>query len=305
MKVWNFLAFEKDVGLLTVNGRIVVPRKAQKLVLENLHVAHTGEVKTYYNASQLYYWPNMKRDIINLVTGCQECVAHLPSKSKTPLQQTTASRPFEKMSVDLALYEGKHYLVVVDRYSGWINAAKLNSLETAAVIKIMTEWHNDFGWPQSLRSDGGPQFRSEFVSWCKANGIWHEKSSPENHKSNGHAEQAVKTVKKLLAKVNGNWFKFRQALLEWRNTPRTSDGLSPAQWAFGHRQRSNLPALPSAFNRISDQDLSHALDRRGMAETTTKSNFDRFKEPDAVIPNGTRVVVQRPPNSQGKPGKWD
>ena len=118
MKVWNFLAFEKNVGLLTVNGRIVVPRKAQKHVLENLHVAHTGEVKTYYNARQLYYWPNMKRDIINLVSGCQECVAHLPSKSKTPLQQTTASRPFEKMSVDLALYKGKHYLVVVDRYSG-------------------------------------------------------------------------------------------------------------------------------------------------------------------------------------------
>ena len=38
MKVWNFLAFEKNVGLLTVNGRIVVPRKAQKLVQENLHV---------------------------------------------------------------------------------------------------------------------------------------------------------------------------------------------------------------------------------------------------------------------------
>ena len=42
-----------------------------------------------------------------------------------------------------------------------------------------------------------------------------------------------------------------------------------------------------------------------MAETSTKSNFDRFKKPDAVIPNGTHVVVQRPANSQGKPGKWD
>ena len=64
MKVWNFLAFEKNVGLLTVNGRIVVPRKAQKHVLENLHVAHTGEVKTYYillaKYETRYYQPGLR-----------------------------------------------------------------------------------------------------------------------------------------------------------------------------------------------------------------------------------------------------
>ena len=305
MRVWNQLAYEKNVGLLTVNDRIVVPKGAQKAVLDDLHIAHAGEVKTYFNARQLYFWPNMRRDVVNLVTCCQDCVSHLPSKPKTPIQQTTASRPFEAVSVDLAQYKGQHYLVVVDRYSGWINAARLTNLETSAVIRIMTDWHCDYGWPQFLRSDGGSQFRTEFTAWCETNGVKHEKSSPENHKSNGHAEQAVKTVKKLLAKVDGNWSNFRKALHEWRNTPRASDGLSPAQWATGHRQRSGLPALPPAFDRISDQDLSLALDRRGMAEMKTKSDFDQFKKPDAVIPNGTRVVVQSKPNAQGKPGRWD
>ena len=303
-QVWSLLAYEKDVGLLTLNGRIVVPRKCQKSILDDLHVAHSGEVKTYANARQLYYWPNMKRDISNLVSTCQECVTHLPSKPKTPLQQTTASRPFEAMSADLAQYEGQNYLVVVDRYSGWISAARLNNLTTSAVTNIMTDWYCDFGWPLFLRTDGGGQFRSEFIAWCVEHGIKHELSSPENHKSNGHAEKAVQTVKKLLAKVDGNWKKFRAALLEWRNTP-NADGLSPAQWALGHRQRSSLTVLPKALDRVSDQFVSRALDRREVANTKVKNRFDQNKKPDVSIPNGTRVMVQAKPNGQGKPGLWD
>ena len=54
------------------------------------------------------------------------------------------------------------YLVAVDRFSGWINVAKLTSLETSSITKHLTSWHYNYGKPERLRTDDGPQFRSEF-----------------------------------------------------------------------------------------------------------------------------------------------
>ena len=56
---------------------------------------------------------------------------------------------------------------------------------------------NDYGWPTHIRTDGGPQFWSEFKEFCTAHGITHELSSPYNPESNGLAEAAVKSLKRL------------------------------------------------------------------------------------------------------------
>lgn len=164
--IWDRLAFEKDVGLLSVDGRIVVPRAAQKVVLQGLHLGHTGQRKTFLNARQLYYWPGLKRDINNLVSNWPQCVSFLPSKPAPLLQQNVAVRPFQAMSLDLAKQDGFNYLVAVevevDHSSGWINVAKLTSLETSSITKHLTSWHYDYGKPERLRTDDGPQFRSEF-----------------------------------------------------------------------------------------------------------------------------------------------
>ena len=272
----NFLqamAFEPKLGLLTVHGKIVVPEKARKSVLESLHIQHTGVVKTWKNAKQLYLWPGMKNEISQTIGNCHECVKFLPSQPKEPCIQTKATRPFEAMSADLGKLDGTWYLICADRFSGWPLVGKLNKLETCFITRMMEDWFNDVGRPLRLRTDGGPQFRSDFDEWCESMGIEHELSSPEHHESNGHAESAVKEMKKLLAKTK-TWPAFRKALLEWRNTPRVSDGLSPAQWALGRRQRSGCPALPVAYDRIGDQDFKEALARREEMVSKDKTKFD-------------------------------
>ena len=52
------MAYEPKLGLLTVHGKIVVPKEARKAILETLHVQHTGVVKTWKNAQQLYIVKN-------------------------------------------------------------------------------------------------------------------------------------------------------------------------------------------------------------------------------------------------------
>ena len=288
---WNALSCETSLGLLTFHGRIVVPREARKTVLESLHVQHTGMVKTWRNARQLYFWPGIKNDINLIVSSCQECVKYLASLPKEPIIQSKASRPFEAMSADLCTYEGKDYLICVDRYSGWPLVEKLNKLDTTYVTKIMEEWFIDVGKPLRIRTDGGPQFRQEFDEWCQEQGIVHELTSPYHPESNGHAESAVKEMKHLIAKTE-TWGRFRKALIEWRNTPRCSDDLSPAQWALGRRQRSSSPALPKAYDRLSDQALSEALNRREEVMAKVKKDVDAGRKTLTRLPVGTFVVMQ-------------
>ena len=61
----------------------------------------------------------------------------------------------------------------------------------------------------------------------------------------GHAECGVREMKHLLGKTK-SYEKFRFTLREWRNTPRY-DGLSPAQWLYGRRQRTEAVAIPQVY----------------------------------------------------------
>ncbi len=153
------------------------------------------------------------------------------------------------MSVDLGYLKGTHYLVGVDRYSGFPMVQPLKMLSASAIIPIIEDWLLEHGKPISIRSDGGPQFRQEFKSWCKRNQILHEQSSAYHHEINGHEESPVKDMKYLLGKTK-TYVDFRRALLEYRNTLRYN-GLSPAQWYNGRRQRTEAVALPSAYDRLS------------------------------------------------------
>ena len=98
-------------------------------------------------------------------------------------------------------------------------------------------------------------------------------SSAYNHQSNGNAEVAVRKMKYLLEKSK-TYKNFKHALREWRNTPRY-DGLSPAQWLTGHRQRSDLVAAPEAYMRVSDSKFKEHEVRRGHRLRHEKNRVDQ------------------------------
>ena len=93
----------------------------------------------------------------------------------------------------------------------------LSSTTTSAVIGILKTWCNLLGWPQSICLDGGPQFRGEFVKFCKDNRICHELSAPYNPRSDGLAEFGIKMVKSILINFLGEGKDVQRALYEWRN----------------------------------------------------------------------------------------
>ena len=190
----------------------------------------------------------MASDVHLLVHKCEICRPFLPSQGREPLiPGTTATGPMTDVGTDLFQIGHNHYLVMVDRYSNFPFVSKLTKLNTSSITKVLTDWFNTFGWAERLRSDNGPQFRTEFQEFCTKNFIIHENSSPYNPQSNGLSESAVKQMKFLLKKCSEDLTIFTSSLLEFRNTPNLS-GKSPAQMFFGRRLRGKLPHLPGSNN---------------------------------------------------------
>ena len=288
-KQWDSMSIESTHGLLLYDDRIVVPQPAKKKILSILHLQHAGINKTYDNAKQLYYWHGMKNEIEDVVSSCEECTRMLPSQPLETKIPTFASRPWEAVSIDLGKQDGREHLILTDRYSGWAEVKPLTKLDTSAIIEVLEDWFIDVGKPERIRSDGGPQFRTEFKQWCKDQNIRHELSSAYHHESNGHAEVAVKEMKRLLEKTN-SWREFRRALREYRNNPRY-DHLSPAQWALGRRQRTDTPALPQHYRRLSNEEIdSFDRNRRARMEKECAEASQKFDLPQLNI--GQEVLIQ-------------
>ena len=213
----------------------------------------------------------------------------LPSQTAEEQIQTVTSTPMEAISINLGKQAGVHYLIGADRYSGWPFVTKLSSLVTQAITSSLDDWFLEHGRPQRIRSDGGSQFRTEFEEWCESRNIVHEKSSAYHHESNGHAEVAVREMKHLLEKT-GSWKNFQHALLEWRNTPRQHDKLSPAQYFLGRRQKTEAVALPVAYQRISDREIKEAEILRGEKRENVKEKAS--SNPKSNLNVGDKVLIQ-------------
>ena len=209
----------------------------------------------------------MANDIKQKVAGCRVCVACLPSLPAQPVCVDIASYPMEKVAADLFDFRGGSFLVMVDRHSGFPWVTKLRSTSTAAVCAALFDWFVMAGFPRLIKSDGGPQFRGPFREfWAKYN-IIHEISSPYHPASNGLAEAAVKSMKRLLEKLDGrvDSDEFKLALLAWRTTPRT-DGFAPAFGFYGRHLRTLLPDVRDPIIH-TPLKISHRLARPYLRET--------------------------------------
>ena len=250
-----------DEDLVYIDGlRIVLPVEADMKILPLLHVSHIGINKTYNLSRSLYFWPGMFNDIKQMISQCLPCSVNRPSQPKNPRvsdqPSTYLGPPMGHVGLDLFEFGGKHHLVCVDQWSGFLMFTALNSQTASAIIGHLKSWFNLLGWPHS---DGGPQFRGEFMQFCSENRIKHEHSAPYDPRSNGLAEFGVKIIKSNLIKCLGEGRDIQRALYQWRNAPHMH-GFSPAQLMFCRSQNMLLPQPVKAFEPIDLKEAASAKD---------------------------------------------
>ena len=132
-------SFSVHDGLLVYNDRLVIPYKLRAFYLSKIHEGHLGIVKCRERASQSVWWPGLSSEIKEKIGNCEFCVRKLPSQTREPLLPTPLpSRPFEKVAADICEKNNKHYLIIVDYYSRWLEILPLNSLSTTAVTRSLS-----------------------------------------------------------------------------------------------------------------------------------------------------------------------
>ena len=167
------------------------------------------------------------------------CRKNQQQRPQPLLQPEPPQLPWQKVGTDLFEWEQKHYLLVVDYYSRYIEIACLANTTTNEVLKHTKSIFVRHGIPEVLISDNGPQYTSsQFADFAKTYGFKHATSSPYMHpQTNGEAERAVGIVKRLLQKNEDPYL----ALLAYRATP-LQCGFSPSQLLMGRNLRTTVPS---------------------------------------------------------------
>ena len=141
-------------------------------------------------------------------------------------------------------------MVVVDAHSKWLDVAVVTTPSSQQAIKVLRNLFATHGLPEMMVSDNGSAFTSaEFQTFVKRNGIRHVRSAPYHPSSNGQAERVVQTFKEAILKTTGDLdTRLARFLFQYRLTPHTTTGLSPAEMLLGRRPRSHLDLLVYARN---------------------------------------------------------
>jgi len=129
------------------------------------------------------------------------------------------SRSWEQIGVDLFELNKKEFMVTVDYYSNFWEVDRLTSSTATAIILKLKNHFAQYGCPDRLVSDIGPQFTSsEFTKFAKEWDFKHRTNSLGNSKANGKVGSAVKTAKNLIRKALDCRTDPYIAILDYRNT---------------------------------------------------------------------------------------
>ena len=216
----------------------------------------------------------MHSDLEGKVKECHPCQVNRKAPPNAPLHPWIwPNRPWSRLHIDHAgPFMGKLFLVVVDAHSKWLEVKIVPSTSSQATIHALRSIFAIHGLPDIIVSDNGTAFTSsEFNDFMQKNGIRHIKSPPYHPASNGLAERAVQTFKDGLKKSSKGDLEthLTRFLFQYRITPHSTTGITPAELLMGRRPKARLDLLkPNVDARVEDIQVKqkfkhdqHAKDR--------------------------------------------
>ena len=303
-------------GVLMYKNRAVIPSRLQDEVLVALHSAHQGVAGMFRRAETCVYWPGMTRDIKNVRERCVSCNTVAPSNpAQPPAPLPSPSYPFEMIAADYCMFAGHTYLVIVDRFSGWLSVYYCGEdASSKDLIDKLRVHFTTFGISSELSSDQGSQFCSHEVKrFLESWGCSQRLSSVYFPHSNCRAEVGIKSAKRMLREnvdANGKLVtdRFLRALLQYRNTPDQDTKLSPAEVIFGRAIKDFLPIPPGKYYqpqegwRLDRDSREMALKMRYCRGLEKWSEHTKQLKP---LSAGDKVLVQNQCGTPKIAKRWD
>ena len=190
-------------GLVLYGDRIVISMRRD--ILHRLHDGHQGITKCRERAHMSVWWPGLESEIQDLL----------------PLPQ----RPWQKIGADICEYAKETYLVVIDYFSRYLEIAHLPDMKSETTCARLKNIFARWGCPDVLHTDNGGKFSSKELKHFSMTYDFKDITSSSHYpQSNGEAERAVQTAKRILRQADPFL-----ALMSYRATSLHATGCSPAQ----------------------------------------------------------------------------
>ena len=231
---------------------------------------HLGINKTYQKIINHFYWPGVRKDVVEFCNTCHTCqVIGKPNQTipKAPLKPIPAfEEPFSRILINCVgplpkTKKGNQYLLTIMCASTrFPEAVPLRNITTKTVVQALTKFFTLVGLPKSIQSDQGSNFMSGiFQQAMHELKIKQYKSTAYHPESQGALERFHQTLKNMMGtyclETEKDWDDGVHLLLfAARESVQESLGFNPFELVFGHNVRGPLNLLKDKL--LSDSGMS-------------------------------------------------
>ena len=248
---WDGVSFTRR--LLAVPSALI----RQVIVWTHESGGHQGIERTVRSLQGRFYFPHMRKEVALTLQQCIPC--QKKTQRLAPQRGTLVSSPdgypFRRLAIDFVGPIGplkggyNHLLTVRDTFTRWLEAFPIRFANAPTVARVMErEIFCRFGFPDSIHSDQGSQFKSKFFQdLTRELGIaatttpaYNPKSNPVEraHRDLGNALRAIRQEKKCgwLEALPGALFALNTAVC-------SSTGFAPYMLLFGRDPSTPLDLI--------------------------------------------------------------
>ena len=314
---------DSDVSFTLCTGEIQVPpAEHRKRIIREYHASlvggHKGVTKTYLRIRNRFVWPEMKRDIQDLIRACHSCQKNklVRIKTRQPMIITdTPASAFDKVALDLVgplpiTPDGNQYVLTMqDNLTKYCIAQPIpNKRATTVAEAFARHLIASFGSPRAILTDRGGEFINDLLkNLAKIFKIQHVTTTAYHPQSNGSLERSHQVLVDYLKhyiKEYEDWDRLIPfAMLSYNTSVHESTKFTPHELIFGKPAR-----LPSSFPSTDELEtygsylqelITHISDIRSRAINNTiqsklrsKNYYDK-KVNAREFASGDLVLVQR------------
>jgi len=279
-------------------------------------VGHPGPSRTFEILQRQFYWPKMMDTVREQLAKCATCSRTKPSRERHG--QLQALEPPKKRWQHLAMDfvtdlppsnglfpDATSIWVITDRLSKERHLAPCHSMKTEHLVRIFIHFIvRTHGLPESIVSDRGPQFVSEFwQSLCKRLGVKAKLSTAHHPQTDGQSErvnQAMETyLRSYVNYMQDDWAEWLP-LAEFAMNDYVSEptGLSPFFVNKGFDPRLSFSYSETPLDAQAEDISSFMKELRNhchaelvwaQARTTDAANRNQHRHPAPVYRVGDKV----------------
>ena len=309
-----FMELTHTGGMVLRGDKLVIPDVEfipgiglQQVIVDLAHEGHQGAVKCKQTLRAKVWFYNLDNMVESKIKDCIACQATTYKPCRDPLTPSPLpQRPWQKVDMDLwgPLPSGQYLLVAIDEYSRYPEVEFVHSTSAEAVIPHLDRIFSTHGFPESVKTDGGPPFNGTdthaFKMYLKWAGIKHILVAPEDPEANGLAENFMKVIKKVwhTARIENKNFKqeLYKYLRHYRATPHSTTKKAPAELLFNREIRTRLPSLQEPAQNIQVQEAHDQAKAKQKAYKDAKANV----KPHEIRVGDKVLLIQKESKTQSR-----